>query len=121
MKNVYKKISLYTLTLMAYLLPIIVWADGGAGSNTSIDNPLEATSLDGLVAKGMDIVIYIGAIVAVLAIIWVGFMYVKAMGKPEKIKDAHKAALYTAIGIAILVGAQVITTIIINTINQIRS
>ena len=122
MKKKYKRISLYILSLTAFILPVIVRAQATMTSKTGITNPLKnITSLDALVARGMDIVIYVGAIVAVLAIIWVGFMYVRAMGKPEEIKKAHKAALYTIIGVAILVGAKVITTIVINTINVIRN
>jgi heme/copper-type cytochrome/quinol oxidase subunit 2 len=124
MKKFYKKITSHLLSLMVFLLPAVVWAQQGGYNPTNgaaLENPLKAENIDSLVTAGMNIVIYIGAIVAVLAIIWVGFMYVKAMGKPDAIKDAHRASLYTAIGIAILVGAQVITTIITSTINQIRN
>lgn len=118
--NILKKIFARIVPLSIVLLPVITLAQGGP-SGTGLQNPLKADNLDQLVSQGMDIVIYLGAIIAVLAIIWVGFMYVRAMGKPEKIKDAHRAFLYTAIGIAILVGAQVITAIITSTINDIRN
>ncbi|MFZ2038643.1 MAG: TrbC/VirB2 family protein [Minisyncoccia bacterium] len=119
--NFFKKISTKILALSFFVMPFIVQAVASTPSGTALENPLKADNLDQLVAQGMNIVIYLGAIVAVLAIIWVGFMYVRAMGKPEKIKEAHKAFLYTVIGIAILVGAQVITTIVTNTINEIRN
>ena len=115
----FKKISARILALLFFVMPYFALAQM-SGPSTRLQNPLKADNLDQLVSQGMNIVIYLGAIIAVLAIIWVGFMYVQAMGKPEKIKEAHRAFLYTVIGIAILVGAQVITTIITSTINEIR-
>jgi hypothetical protein len=119
-KNILTKIAkLSPVTLYAtIILPSLVEAD----VTTGLKNPLKDDygSIPGLMTGLMNVVVEIGAVVAVFAIIWVGFMYVKAMGNPEKVKEAHKALLYVCIGIAILVGAKVITAIVTNTINQVR-
>ncbi len=57
---------------------------------------------------------------AVLAFIYSGFLYVMAQGDETKIKTAHRALLYTAIGTAVLLGAAVISAVITATINQLR-
>lgn len=66
------------------------------------------------------IILPIGGILAVLAFIYSGFLYVTAQGDAKKITTAHHALLYTAIGTAVLLGAWVIAKVIENTINQLR-
>ena len=65
-------------------------------------------------------VIKIGFPVIALAIIYCGFLFVKAQGKPEEIKKAKDALLYTVIGAALLLGAWAIAQLIANTITQIK-
>lgn len=68
-----------------------------------------------------DIVFPIGGVIAVLAFIWSGFLFVKAQGNDAKLTEAKKALLYTAIGTAILLGAWVIMEVITGTINQLKT
>jgi hypothetical protein len=63
-----------------------------------------------------DILLPIGGVVAVLAFIWSGFLYVMAQGDEKKIQNANRALLYTAIGTAVLLGSWVIFQVIGNTL-----
>jgi hypothetical protein len=67
------------------------------------------------------LVIPIGGIFVTLAFIYAGFMYVMAQGDPGKLKTAHNALLFSAIGAALLLGSWVISNVIQNTINQLKS
>ncbi|MBX4198284.1 pilin [Candidatus Parcubacteria bacterium] len=67
------------------------------------------------------IVAEIGAIIGVLFIIWSGFLFIKAQGNPEGIKKAKSAFYTTIIGMAILLGASVITAFIFNTVSSITT
>jgi hypothetical protein len=91
----------------------------------SIPNPLNdsvGTSIPGLIRVIIDnILLPIGGVVAVLMIMWAGFLYVTARGDTAKLKDARNALLWAVIGAAILLGAWVISQAIESTINQIRS
>lgn len=62
----------------------------------------------------------IGGVIAVLMIMYAGFLYVTAAGDPGQIKKAHDALLYAVIGAAILLGAFAISTAIQGTINELR-
>jgi len=114
-----KKILIYTLSTVFILTPMLVFGADRAASG-GLENPIRANSISELMTLLMDIVVRIGAVVSVFALIYVGYLFVEAMGKPEKIKTARKAFLYTVIGIAILVGAKVITVMIENTINYLK-
>ncbi len=68
-----------------------------------------------------DIILPIGGVLAVIAFIYSGFLYVTAQGNETKLKTAHTALLYTAIGTAVLLGAWVISQVIESTINQLKA
>ena len=67
-----------------------------------------------------DILLPIGGVLAVLAFIYSGFLYVMAQGNESKLATAHKALLYTSIGTAVLLGSWVLANVIFNTIPQIN-
>ena len=76
----------------------------------------------GLVKAIIDnIVMPLGVSVAALAIIYSGFLYIKAQGNPGEIGKAHEALKWTLVGTAVLLGAWVIAQLIGGTIEQLRS
>ncbi|MDB5254244.1 MAG: protein of unknown function with transrane region [Parcubacteria group bacterium] len=87
--------------------------------NFKLDNPFgtKATTIPQLFKSIFDnILMPIGGVIAVLAFIWSGFLYVMAQGDEKKIQTANRALLYTAIGTAILLGSWVIFQVIGNTL-----
>ncbi len=93
------------------------------GTNFTLQSPLKNIGgIDQLVKVIIDsIVMPLGMSVAVVFIIYSGFLYVKAQGKPEEIKKAHKALTWTIVGTAVLLGAWVIAQLIGGTIDQLRT
>ena len=87
----------------------------------TIDNPLGNTNtLPDLIQKILkDIVNPIGAVVIVFFIIYTGFLFVKAQGKPEEITKVKEILLYVIIGAVIILGANLIATAIQGTINAL--
>ena len=79
-------------------------------------NPLKVNSVQAILFLIVNIAMYIGVILAVLALIWVGFKFIAAQGNSEKLKDARSFFYAVIIGIAILIGASAIVTIIENTL-----
>ena len=61
----------------------------------------------------------VGAYVAVIFIIYSGFLFVKAQGNPTEIETAKKTFFYTIIGVMILLGASAIAKAVGNTIRAI--
>ncbi len=61
-------------------------------------------------------VLKIGIPVVALAVIYCGFLFVQARGKPEELKKAKDALLYTLIGAAILLGSWAIAEMISATV-----
>jgi hypothetical protein len=89
------------------------------GQTPRIQNPIRAQSISAFIADVLNAIVQIGIPICILAIIWVGFRYVKAQGKPDELKEVHAAFLYTVIGIAIFIGASIIAGVIQGTICDI--
>ena len=67
-----------------------------------------------------DIVLPLGASVAAIAIIYSGFLYVKAQGNKEELQKAHEAIKWTVVGTAVILGAWVLAKLIDKTIKALQ-
>ena len=86
-----------------------IGGSGGTGIN-SIGELIEAI---------LRIIVTIGIPIIVLAIIYTGFLFVKAMGKPEKVKEAREAFTWVVVGAIVVLASFVIAEAIEATIQQI--
>ena len=110
---------------------LVYAADDGGGNpvtvTATLDNPFNCNGVDPCTLFTMfeaiinDILLPIGGVLAVMAFIYSGFLYVTAQGNTDKLKTAHNALLYTSIGTAVLLGSWVIAEVIENTINQLQA
>ncbi len=94
------------------------------GNTGTITNPLGTngpTSIEGFLAKILEAAIKIGTPIVALAVIYCGFLFVKAQGNPEEITKAKEALMYTLIGAAILLGAVAISKLVIDTVTTITA
>ncbi len=125
MKNYnYKKILafIFSFTLIVLLPLFISYAQvpplPGGQAKTTIQNPLGAgnNSVEAVLAKIMKLVVTLGTIVVVFFIIYSGYKFVTARGNPAEVTKAKDIFFATVIGGAILLGADVIATVVINTV-----
>ena len=123
MKFIKKNLVTTILIVFFTILPVISFAQGNnppGGGNTpppvQLTNPIAAKSIQEFMLKLLEGVIKIGIPIIVLAVIYSGFLFVKARGNPEEITKAKDALLYTLIGSAILLGALAIATLIKETV-----
>lgn len=138
MKSFRKILSAITLSLVVFLnvfaLGGVAYADyvqtrapssvqsgtTDCATNTGkICNPVKATSIDNLLSSLVSIVKFVAGIVLVVYFILAGLKYVTARGDTGKIQEAHNMLTWTAVGGAILLGAEVIQKLITGTITQL--
>ena len=113
-----------TLTCVAANPPSNV-TPGNPPSNTTppvtLINPLQGgASLESFLGSILAFVIRIGAIVVVLMLVYIGYLFVVAQGEPAKLTEAKKALLWTIIGALVLLGAVAIKDGIIATVNALK-
>jgi len=116
----YSGIVIFVFALVSSFL--FVNADNSI--TTKIVNPLGdggPQNIPDFIKAAIDIVLIVGVPIIVLAIIYSGFLFVKAQGKPEDLKTAKNTLLYTLIGAALLLGAYVIANAIGKTIEDIKA
>ncbi|KKW34467.1 MAG: hypothetical protein UY81_C0074G0012 [Candidatus Giovannonibacteria bacterium GW2011_GWA2_53_7] len=119
----YKKI-LPTLVLASICIlafsGLVLAGKGGSTGNELITNPLKSIdSIPELINAVLKIVVKVGVPLVALAIIYVGFLFVKAQGNENELKTAKEAFLYTIIGAGIVLGAFVISQAIQATVTSL--
>lgn len=97
-------------------------SSGGGGGGVSLMNPLQGgTSLESFLNTILSFVIRIGAIIVVLMLVYVGYLFVVAQGSDSKLTEARKALLWTIVGALILLGAQAIAIGLQSTVNALSA
>jgi hypothetical protein len=93
------------------------------GISAKIKNPLGSKFPDipSFIGALLKLVLVVGVPLVALAIIYCGFLFVKALGNPEEITKAKKALMYTLIGAVLLLGAFVLAEAIAGTIKDITN
>lgn len=109
------------------LVPIISLADqhnsigdGSSSLGVSFQNPFgnTITSIPQFIGALVDLLINFGGVLVVFFLILSGFMFVLAVGRPEKISKARKVLMWTLIGAVVLIGSRVIAEVIRATLSQ---
>ncbi len=105
------------------LLPSSIIAAGGCGVNTDTtsDNygkvtPCTSTSqsVGGLIVKITNWVLGFGASIAILFIIYGGFLYLTAAGNEKQAESAKQTLTYAVIGLIVILLAYVIVSLVGN-------
>ncbi len=129
MKNIIHKIKNRALSRKIFWViinvvltsPFLVKAatGGETGESSSIPNPLgDTATFSELILKITNIVLKIGYPIAVIFIIYSGFLFVTARGSEEKLKTAKRTFLWAILGTAVLLGATVLAEAIKATIDS---
>ena len=112
--------KIYTTLIAFIFLPLVSFA--APETNSSLfENPLKSGTGGGvsniyvLVSKILDFVVQIGAIAVIFAIIYAGFLFVKAQGNETAIEAAKKTLFTAVIGGVILLGAKTFSVVVCNT------
>ncbi|MEA3398996.1 MAG: hypothetical protein U9R00_00580 [Patescibacteria group bacterium] len=123
MMGLSKSLIIFIL-IFSFSMPAIVKAgdDSDVKISTKIENPLSENidSIPALIKVILNIVLIIGVPIIALAIIYTGYLFVAAQGKPDKLTKAKKALVTTLIGAVLLLGSWVIANAIGNTVEEIK-
>jgi hypothetical protein len=93
---------------------------GVGNSGTSLINPLKDSSIEGFLLSIIDILLKFAVPVIVFFIMYGGFKLVTARGDAHQIESGRTAITAAVIGGVIVLGAQLIISVIKGTITQIQ-
>ncbi len=130
--KIYKKISINLLAAVLLLSPVVVLAQpstqigsspspSAAPTTIKIPNPFKGgTDLMSFITSVLNnIIMPIAAVGVVVWIVWAGFQFVLAQGKPDAIKKARDNLMWSLIGAGILLGAAAISVAVKSTIEAL--
>lgn len=106
------------LLIVLSALPVFAQSNCGAGQ-TCLQNPLRFTSIERFIEGALQAMVMIALPIISVFIIWAGFMFVKARGKPGDISEAKKNLTYVLIGATLILSAWVLATLIGATVSQL--
>ena len=122
------KYSFVFVIFAALIMPLVFInaeppASSGINIDAGIENPLSQNldTVPAFIGAIINVVLIVGIPLLVLAIIYAGFLFVKAQGNSGELEVAKKTLMYTLIGGVLLLGAFVIANAIGKTVEEIKS
>ena len=116
------------LLIMGLWIPVFAMAQNSGGGTVplvtkTINNPLKSDydTFPKFVAMVTETAVKILIPFVVLAFVYAGFLFIKAQGNPETLKEAKSALWWSVIGAFILLGASAFASIIGDTVSTITS
>jgi predicted small integral membrane protein len=102
-----KKTTILSIALLAFLL----------GTTPVFAQTVSATTggvsqIQSFIQSVIQVLITLAGAVSVGFFVWGGFGYITSSGNPEKLDQSKKTILYSAIGLAIVLGAFVLSSIV---------
>ena len=112
--------ALAVFVISLFVATDIASAEAACDASTGLCNPLKFNSIQGFVEGFLKAVVYIGFPIAVLFVVYSGFLFVFAQGNSEQLAKAKKNFMWTVVGVALFLGAWALAMIIKGTIAQLR-
>ena len=112
MKKIFIKTVSIAISLFVICIPLMTFAQ--------ITNPLKVNNIPDIISSVLGYVVKIGGVVAIFAFIYSGFLFVQAQGSETGLKKAKDTFFGTVIGVAVLLGAQLIASIIVGTLKSLK-
>lgn len=112
------KIKKTAISLVALEMAI---AQSVLAETQRLNNPIKSETFSDLITAIIDFVLILATPILVIAIIIVGFQFVWAQGKPEKLKNAKSNLWYTLLGAAIIIGVKLIQAVLEGTVGAITN
>jgi len=82
------------------------YSENGECPPGQICNPLNVDTFEELLDAVIGFIFWVGMALAPLMLIIAGFMFVTSGGSPEKVNNAKRLAVYTLIGLAVVIAAK---------------
>lgn len=94
-----------------FLIPLSAFA--------ALTNPLQTNDLYQFLSQLLKLVAQIAFPVIVLFMVYIGFLFITAQGKPDKIKEARNYFFWALVGALLVLGAYALSLAIKGTVDQL--
>ncbi|HDH31272.1 MAG TPA: hypothetical protein ENH26_00675 [Candidatus Wolfebacteria bacterium] len=118
MLNQKSKILILAIVIAIVIVNVSIAQAGLVPCGTSTTNPCTWCDLGQLIANIIDFLVKIAIVIAVVFIVWGGFIIMTAGGSPERAKNGRDIIKSAVIGIIITLGAWLIINTVIKLVLQ---
>ena len=108
-------------TLLILILPFLLAPSAFANGSENLENPLAFDSVAGFLTAILNAVITIAFPIIILFIVFIGFRFIAAQGKPEEITKVKTYLFWAIVGSLIVLGAQALSLAIQGTVQGLSS
>lgn len=115
-----RDVSSAVLLVIVAITPLVLLADD-CDPTQELCNPIEADTLVQFLNLVLEAIILIAFPFLVLMLVYCGFLFIQAQGKPQELQTARKVFLWTLIGALLVLGAQALSFAIEGTVDEIRT
>lgn len=112
-----RKILPGLLSLVILSIPLTAL---GACSGNQLCNPLGYSTITEFLDRILRLVVQIGFPVIVLYIVFIGFKFITAQGKAEKLNEVRSLFFWAIVGSLVVLGAQALSLAIQATVNDLQ-
>ena len=86
-----------------------------------LNSPLAYKTIPEFLAAALQALVYVAIPIVVLFLVVAGFKFIAAPGNSSKLEEAKRNLLYVIIGALFILGAQLVSTLISNTVKQLQT
>jgi hypothetical protein len=106
----------------ALVFPAVSLAQSvGTTRPAGIENPLRFDTISALLKAIIDTAMVLATPIAVLFLVYAGFLFVTARGNETQLTTAKRVLGYTLLGIVVIFGAWLLTMILYKTIDEVKA
>lgn len=131
-----KSFQKFLFVTVAFITPLVAGAQGPTGTfpsggptgtvppatnSVGFQNPLDANTICDALKAFLNILMTFAVPVAVIFLVYAGFLFVWARGNPKGLEHAKRNLFFVVIGIALFMGAWLLGQVVANTLSALAS
>ncbi|MBL7021879.1 IPT/TIG domain-containing protein [Patescibacteria group bacterium] len=118
MKRYYSKFIISVIAIILFMIPFALFAAADLGLDGAQNIGLGDNDLKGIITNIINIALGFLGLIAVVFILYAGFMWMTAGGNADRVDRAKKILIRAIIGLIIILSAFAIATFVINSITD---
>lgn len=118
-RTVWFWVATFALLAWAAALPVFAQTQNCGTGQKCLQNPLRFASIETFIEGVLQAVVMIALPIITVFIVYAGFKYVAARGKPDALRESNKNLMYVVIGATLILAAWVLATLIGGTVTQL--
>ena len=113
-QKTYSHVIAFMLIVWAAALPVFAQQ-----TPNGLQNPLKFEGIQNFVEGVLRAIVMIALPLITIFIVWAGFLFISARGKPDELNNAKRNFQYVIIGTILILSAWVLATLIGGTVTQL--